>query len=89
MDHLVLGTVLLPRTVFKEIHPVDLRDVLAQLRKERAELDDAISNLERLEHSRRRGPGRPPNLVTKSLTNDRDGHNSRPNSLARSTSGEG
>jgi hypothetical protein len=48
---------------------MDLRDVLAQLRGERDALDAAISNLERLEHERPRGPGRPPSLMTKSPTN--------------------
>ena len=48
---------------------MDLRDVLAQLRGERDALDAAISNLERLEHERHRGPGRPPSLMMKSSTN--------------------
>ena len=38
---------------------LNLESVLAQLREERDCLDAAISNLESLEHSRRRGPGRP------------------------------
>ena len=39
---------------------MNLESVLGQLREERDRLDTAISNLERLEHSPRRGPGRPP-----------------------------
>ena len=51
------------------IIPMDLNNVLAQLRDERDALDAAISNLERLEHDRHRSPGRQPGLVTKSSTN--------------------
>src|ERR1017187_8148235 len=42
---------------------MDLKNVLAQLRDEREALDAAISNLERLEHNRHHGPGRPPSFV--------------------------
>ena len=38
---------------------MDLGAVLAELRRERDEIDAAIRNLERLEHDRPRGPGRP------------------------------
>ena len=38
---------------------MDLGAVLAELRRERDEIDGAIRNLERLEHDRLRGPGRP------------------------------
>jgi hypothetical protein len=48
---------------------MDLKKILAQLREERETLDVVISSLERVEHGRRRGPGRPPNWVTKSATN--------------------
>jgi hypothetical protein len=48
---------------------MDLKNVLTQLRDERDALDAAISHLERLEHDRPRGPGRPPSSVTKSSAN--------------------
>jgi hypothetical protein len=48
---------------------MNLEGVLAQLREERDALDAAISNLERLEHSQRRGPSRPRRFVTTSPTN--------------------
>jgi hypothetical protein len=48
---------------------VDLKSVLAQLQRERDALDAAIANLERLENSRHRDPGRSPSLVAKSSTN--------------------
>jgi hypothetical protein len=48
---------------------MDLKNVLAQLREERDRLNAAISNLERLEYGRHRGPGRPPGLVTKVSNN--------------------
>jgi hypothetical protein len=48
---------------------VDLKSVLAQLHREREALDAAIANLERLENSRLRDPGRSPSLVPKSPTN--------------------
>jgi hypothetical protein len=48
---------------------VDLKRVLAELQRERDALDAAIVNLERLENSRHRDPGRSPSLVAKSSTN--------------------
>ena len=48
---------------------MDLKKVLAQLHSERDGLDAAITNLERLDHSRHPGPGRPTGLVIKSSTN--------------------
>ena len=48
---------------------MDLKSVLAQLQRERDALDAAIANLERLENSRHRDPGRSPNLVAKPSTN--------------------
>jgi hypothetical protein len=60
---------------------MDLQNLLAQLRDERDALDAAISNLERLEHNRPRGPGRPPGLATKSPTNGTN-HGHSPLSLA-------
>ena len=57
--------------------PLDLRNVLAQLREERDALDAAISNLERLYRDRHRGPGSLSGLVTKSFTNGTNqGHSS-------------
>ena len=59
---------------------MDLESVLAQLREERDRLDAAISNLsnlEGLEHSRRRGPGRPRRFVTTSPTSGTN-HGHRP-----------
>jgi hypothetical protein len=56
---------------------MDLESVLAQLREERDRLDAAISNLEGLEHSRRRGPGRPRRFETTSPTNGTN-HGHRP-----------
>ena len=64
---------------------MDLKNVLAQLRGERDALEAAISNLERLEQDRRRGPGRPPSLVTKSPTNGTN----HAYSLLNSAPGEG
>lgn len=59
---------------------MDLEKILAQLRKEREALDEAIFSLERL--GRPRGlPGRPPDLATKSPTNGANG-NHRTASLA-------
>ena len=48
---------------------MDLKSVIARLRKEREELDVAISNLEHLERERRPNQGRPLNVVTKGATN--------------------
>jgi len=48
---------------------MDLKKVLALLREERDKIDVAISSLERLDQGQHRGPGRPPNLVTRSATN--------------------
>jgi hypothetical protein len=48
---------------------MDIRKILALLREEREAIDAAILTLERLEHGRRHGPGRPPGLMTKSATN--------------------
>ena len=48
---------------------LNLESVLGQLREERDRLDAAISNLESLEHSRRRGPGRPRRFMTREPTN--------------------
>ncbi len=48
---------------------MDLKSVLAQLQQERDALDAAITNLQRLENSRHRDPGRSPSLVAKSSTN--------------------
>jgi hypothetical protein len=49
---------------------MDYKEVLAQLREEREKLDVAITSLERLEQGHRRGPGRPPNFVTKGHNNN-------------------
>jgi hypothetical protein len=38
---------------------VDVNGILAELRKERDAIDEAIRSLERLENERTRGPGRP------------------------------
>jgi hypothetical protein len=56
---------------------LNLESVLAQLREERDRLDAAISNLESLEHSGRRGPGRPRRFVTRYPTNGTN-HGHRP-----------
>jgi len=48
---------------------LNLESVLAQLREERDRLDAAISNLESLEHSQGRGPGRRRRIVTRNPTN--------------------
>jgi hypothetical protein len=57
---------------------VDLKELLAELRKEREILNAAISSLERLEYGRHRGPGRPPTSVTKISTNGTNGGYSHP-----------
>jgi hypothetical protein len=56
---------------------LNLESALAQLREERDRLDAAISNLESLEHSRRRSPGRPRRFVTRNPTNGTN-HRHRP-----------
>ncbi len=48
---------------------LNLESVLAELREERDRLDAAISDLERLEHIRRRCAGRPRGLATRNPTN--------------------
>jgi len=64
---------------------MDLTKVLAQLRKERDDINATISNLERLEHGGRRSPGRPPSVAAKGSTNGAN-HGSR---LPDLTAGEG
>lgn len=54
-----------------------LESVLAQLREERDRLDAAISDLERLDQSPRRGPCRPGRFATKSPTRGKN-HGHRP-----------
>jgi hypothetical protein len=56
---------------------MNFKNVLDQLREERDTLDEAISNLERLERGRNRGPGRPPSFLTKGHTNNGN-HNHTP-----------
>lgn len=56
---------------------MNLEIVLAQLREERDRLDTAISNLERLEPSPRRGPGRLRLFVTRN-PKKRTNHGHRP-----------
>lgn len=43
---------------------MDVSKVLAALRQERAQIEQVIANLERLEQSRERRRGRPPALLT-------------------------
>jgi hypothetical protein len=43
---------------------MDVIKVLASLRQERAQLEEVIANLERLEQSRERRRGRPPAILT-------------------------
>jgi hypothetical protein len=59
---------------------MDIERVLAQLREERQAIDAAIVSLERLEHGRHRGPGRPPDLVVKNSPNGAN-HGSHPPDL--------
>ncbi len=43
---------------------MDIAKVLAELRQEREQIDEAILSLERLASGRGRGPGRPPSWMT-------------------------
>lgn len=43
---------------------MDVSKVLAALRQERAQIEEVITNLERLEQSRERRRGRPPAILT-------------------------
>jgi hypothetical protein len=53
---------------------MDLEKVLAELRKERAAIDAAISSLERLDRPGNLRPGLPLGLAAKSPTNGANGH---------------
>jgi hypothetical protein len=43
---------------------MDVSKILAELKAERAQIEEAISSLERLALGRKRGPGRPRNLTS-------------------------
>lgn len=61
---------------------MDLKNLLAQLREERAALDAAISHLESVEPEPHCGPGRPLHLITNSPTNGaNNGHTPPPPTL--------
>jgi len=53
---------------------MDLEKVLAELRKERDALDQAIISLERLARAGRPAPGRPPGIAAKSPTSSANGN---------------
>jgi hypothetical protein len=43
---------------------MDVSKILAELKAERAQIEEAIVSLEKLARGRGRGPGRPPNWMT-------------------------
>jgi hypothetical protein len=63
---------------------MDVKIILAQLRREREQIIEAILSLERLASGRRRGPGRPP-AWTYEITKKRRG---RPPSSKNKTTPE-
>jgi hypothetical protein len=46
---------------------MDVGKILAELKAERGQIEEAIGSLERLARGRLRGPGRPPNWIADSL----------------------
>ena len=52
---------------------MDVSKILAELKAEREQIQEAIDSLERLARGRGRGPGRPPNWMTDALLPKRRG----------------
>ncbi len=52
---------------------LDVAKILAELRAEREQIEEAILSLERLARGRMRGPGRPPNWMSDDPTPKRRG----------------
>jgi hypothetical protein len=52
---------------------MDVSKILAELKAERAQIEEAILSLEKLARGRSRGPGRPPNWMTEENTPKRRG----------------
>jgi hypothetical protein len=46
---------------------MDVAKILAELKAEREQIEEAIDSLERLARGRLRGPGRPPNWMSDSM----------------------
>jgi hypothetical protein len=52
---------------------MDVSKILAELKAEREQIEDAIASLERLARGRGRGPGRPPNWMAEAEAPKRRG----------------
>lgn len=52
---------------------MDVSKILAELKAEREQIEEAILSLERLARGRSRGPGRPPSWMTAAITPKRRG----------------
>jgi hypothetical protein len=52
---------------------MDVSKILAELKAEREQIEEAILSLERLARGRNRGPGRPPNWMAEITTPKRRG----------------
>jgi hypothetical protein len=52
---------------------MDVSRILAELKAEREQIEEAIASLERLARGRSRGPGRPPNWMSDTATLKRRG----------------
>jgi hypothetical protein len=57
---------------------MDVSKILAELKAERQQIEEAILSLERLARGRHRGPGRPPNIMAADFSSPTPKRRGRP-----------